>query len=1098
MQFNSNDLLVDAPADSQKLFELGQDLVVAEKEMPRRILREAAKTFKESGVNPLCVAEGFLLHERNGKAIRTPVVLCPVSYHVDKVRQLITFEVNIDDQFINPFLESYLLKQFDKKLIFESVEIETISPQLEAMGFDVYHEKRFIGNFHHHRYQVIKELEELLQKDQFSDNLLTLFGYDSDEDSAALTIPNTNLLAADTDHEAVFESINVENTVVQGPPGTGKSQSLCNMTTKAVAAGLTTLFVSEKKAALDVIVKKLSDYNLDKIAFIAGSDKIGQTFIADLKSTYLFFEKLEFESINNLEISEQLEDNLQMTLDLLNKKNLIGGISLYEFQKTCKITDEHVYNSNVPGIDDFRSRIDFVKEIYTNNASRAIGFLKPSLINSGLDKLDRVIEQTERDLKSLISHFSITTFAELAREMHKAAQCQIFENDLYKKHAGIFNPGSKDNKRFLSLFKKHARLSNMLNSRQNLNGWKLQPSEGVLLSIQKDFNKPKGFLSGRKSRKKWSELSNLDFDYADAAINDQLELVKHQNTLKDVHSKLSELGIVDPANELTLIKQTLNLYSEEEWTAILSLDQNERSRYTSHHEQLYDLYRRLNSHFEMRDDVLLSDLIGDIKKNLSFLIMHSSELVSLETSYLKCLAAYDNYEEFENAVYNSHWVDFKKRFPSFSTFSINDVSTKVEQIIAAQEHESVLFAKEILMRIKKQFDDYHKLLNTPARKLSENNKALKKRLRRGKSLLVKEFKKSRSHLSLRELYHSDAKEWIQLLKPIWLSNPTLLAKCFPMEHKLFDIAIFDESSQIPIQNALGAIERSRRIVVAGDEHQMGPMEYFQSGEQEKIDLLHQASFYWNKIPLKHHYRSLHPDLIAFSNKHFYQGQLSAYPGNNTEKPLHYHFIERGVYEDRINKAEAEELCQELRSLILAGKKNIGVVAFSEEQLQQIWKSMDNTTREAFSDNLDNNIGFFKALENVQGDECDHLLISFGFGKNPEGEFHLRFGPMNRQNGRNRLNVLLTRASKSIHFFCSVKADEFKISENESVNLLRHWLQHIENYQAVDSKKMPYGIDAEIIGDQVDLKRVHQSLGEARELVTLQRVLVSRGWKVSYS
>ena len=151
-----------------------------------------------------------------------------------------------------------------------------------------------------------------------------------------------------------------------------------------------------------------------------------------------------------------------------------------------------------------------------------------------------------------------------------------------------------------------------------------------------------------------------------------------------------------------------------------------------------------------------------------------------------------------------------------------------------------------------KFTAYHKMLITPARKLSETDKELKRRLRRGKAILVKEFGKTRSHPSLRELYSSEAREWIQLLKPIWLSNPAQLSKCFPLEEGMFDVVIFDEASQVPLQNALGGIHRSKRIIIAGDEHQMGPSSYFKKGGSEPMDLLHQSSYHYKvfaKAPL---------------------------------------------------------------------------------------------------------------------------------------------------------------------------------------------------------------------------------------------------------
>jgi superfamily I DNA and/or RNA helicase len=312
------------------------------------------------------------------------------------------------------------------------------------------------------------------------------------------------------------------------------------------------------------------------------------------------------------------------------------------------------------------------------------------------------------------------------------------------------------------------------------------------------------------------------------------------------------------------------------------------------------------------------------------------------------------------------------------------------------------------------------------------------------------------------------------------------------------LVIFDEASQIPIQHSLGAIHRSKRVVIAGDEHQMGPSNYFQAGSNDIQDLLHQASYYFPKVPLLHHYRSVHPELIAFSNKHFYGGKLTAYPSaGNTEQPIQHHFIEEGRFIDRTNEPEAKAIAQQIESL-LREEKSVGIVAFSEEQLACIWKQLTSSTQEKLLEHQEVHGGFFKALENVQGDECDRLVIGFGYAPDETGNFNLRFGPMNTANGRKRLNVLLTRARETIDFFCSVRSSDFKLSENESINLLRQWIAFSETSQVRDETLFPHGL-VPILDktNQLNFSRIQEVLPMAREVVTLQSVLENRGWNISF-
>lgn len=81
--------------------------------------------------------------------------------------------------------------------------------------------------------------------------------YDIDADDRCAQIP----LVVDADssqHSAITDILSENrNMVIHGPPGTGKSQTITNLIAAAIAQGKSVLFVAEKKAALEVVRKRL-------------------------------------------------------------------------------------------------------------------------------------------------------------------------------------------------------------------------------------------------------------------------------------------------------------------------------------------------------------------------------------------------------------------------------------------------------------------------------------------------------------------------------------------------------------------------------------------------------------------------------------------------------------------------------------------------------------------------------------------------------------------------------------------------------------------------------------------------------------------------
>ena len=182
-----------------------------------------------------------------------------------------------------------------------------------------------------------------------------------------------------------------------------------------------------------------------------------------------------------------------------------------------------------------------------------------------------------------------------------------------------------------------------------------------------------------------------------------------------------------------------------------------------------------------------------------------------------------------------------------------------------------------------------------------------------------------------------------------------------------------------------------------------------------------------------HYRSRHEDLIRFSNGSFYDGRLHVYPSAVRVADglgIRDEWVEDGVYENRRNLKEAERVSDLVFALMrtIPMEESVGVVALSRTQAELISEVINNRRlRESDLDARFSEDGvepfFVKNLENVQGDERDHIILCIGYGPNPQGNVFQRFGPINSELGWRRLNVAVSRARRSMAVVHSLRAEQ---------------------------------------------------------------------------
>lgn len=157
--------------------------------------------------------------------------------------------------------------------------------------------------------------------------------------------------------------------------------------------------------------------------------------------------------------------------------------------------------------------------------------------------------------------------------------------------------------------------------------------------------------------------------------------------------------------------------------------------------------------------------------------------------------------------------------------------------------------------------------------------------------LRRELSRQRGGLSVRDLLGSYG-SMITEITPCVLVSPGSLARFFPVGAVEFDLVVFDEASQIRVADAIGAIGRARSVVVVGDSKQMPPTSFADIGLQpddeeddfsvgvvddEESILSECVQARVQRHWLSWHYRSQDESLIAFSNARYYEGRLSSFP-----------------------------------------------------------------------------------------------------------------------------------------------------------------------------------------------------------------------------
>jgi very-short-patch-repair endonuclease len=338
---------------------------------------------------------------------------------------------------------------------------------------------------------------------------------------------------------------------------------------------------------------------------------------------------------------------------------------------------------------------------------------------------------------------------------------------------------------------------------------------------------------------------------------------------------------------------------------------------------------------------------------------------------------------------------------------------------------------------------------------------------------TRQFEHTHPNLSIENLYNKRSSQRFKRLSlrqivqyepdlftsffPIILTTPDVCSNLFKGMKGYFDIVVFDEASQLRLEDNLPAVLKGKQVVVAGDEHQMPPSNYFskifEGVVEDEEDLEEEVEFKidkndlllsceslldfanelgFEKRYLDFHYRSRHPYLIDFSNYAFYKQRLKPLPNNFNYTPIRYIPV-GGTFSEHTNEREAETVLSilehQIHRLPDGQYPSVGIATFNIAQRNLIkGKLLERQKFEKYNGfnakmvEIENNGFFIKNLENIQGDERDIIIISTTYGINKDGKFMQRFGPITQSKGYKLLNVIITRAKFKV-FVCSSIPEE---------------------------------------------------------------------------
>ena len=970
----------------------------------------------------------------------------------------------VDDFQINSVLLHVL--QYAGAVVDEEQLLDTLDDGIEACfehlteacgdiaGFSIA-DGAVLGAFSYQKQPMVRDVDNLgaltksdlvaaLAGDQAAAQRVRSTAQDSavDEADPDYTPVDSEYLVLDADASqsyVVNAALAGRNLVIQGPPGTGKSQTIANIISALIASGKHVLFVAQKRAAITAVLDRLEQVDLSHLLLDLFAADGSRRFVAEqLRSTLERQTRTGEPEVANLHHALTVaRDRLVRHKDALFRPDHGWGVSVRDLRvasmsipavaRTPLRLPASTFDSWEPTtLEALAAAID---ELHRTGALSPDWKRRPGWLPAALPSLTEAQRLRER---VLLAQERLST---LARELPELATIAGYGPpdtpsqgawlvELHSNIAGLIKkaPGlieAPDIGHMLAAVSREhragiprtARRAGKRRARELLNSLPRKERLGTLLQAQ-------------DLRAAWKALA------APMAV----DVAATTQTLADVRALLNELGGVtqglkfSEANFAELTQQLAYLTSTEQASVIVRVN---------------DLTRQLNEAGLARVQSLLTEqqLVGATPGDaLRWIVIRSVlEDAELRSPELAGLSGSDLNE-------------------AAKTFRSADVSHLEANAARVRRRAAEHFKRAI----DEHVDEYAQLKTEVTRK--------------------------RNFRPARRLFE-EAPNVLLAAKPVWAMSPLQVSRLLPAI-PCFDVVIFDEASQVKPADAIPALLRGAQAIVAGDSRQLPPTEFFSKvledeGDEEEdesapIDEAPEATvertraragsftrdaesilFAMDRLlagqsrSLQWHYRSRDERLIAVSNEHVYSRSLTTFPAVDALDSVRHVEVEpsigiNGTYNSP--EAEVNRVVELVRKHVTAHPdESIGIITFGVKHEARIERALNQAMQadQEFEWALNAHTEepwFVKAIERVQGDERDAIILTVGYGKSLDGKLRYFWGPLLRDGGERRLNVAISRAKKRMTLVTSFSRDDVPADGHPSAGfrLMYHFLRFMSS------------------------------------------------------
>ena len=1049
----------------------------------RDISRRALENSEEKGLSTLFMTFGMATwpSQDEGRPTESPVLMLPVtisrkegsdSYYLASAG---SFQLNL--VLLHVLEDQFKLKVHGEDLLTEFAGDEEAGTVLnigalcgkiqglmaDVAGFEI-GLRVILGNFAFQKMAMVKDLQERAS-DLPSNDVVAAIAGDSKAKSAInaeqkdpdprefdLIPPDNEFLVMDADssqQRAIAAVLAGQSRVIHGPPGTGKSQTITNLIASLAAAGKRVLFVAEKKAALEVVKRRLDDVGLGHLAIDLHGADISPNKVMQQVARTLEVVRSSF-PVNCQQVHSQLVDRrtrLNSHVARLHCKRDPTKKSVYEMQGlTLRL--QHRVDSSVRWRGVELARL-------TPEVSQQVSDL---LIEAGgLASLFLRTDPSPWTGVVLSSGEGVQKALDLAQRVYTESLPQCL--------ASIHEVTSQTGLRRPARVSDLKELADLLESvDQTLRSYSPQLYEQNLESMLRDLH------PGREGgiQAAWALCTNRAYRRARAAV---LAARTAKAPAKTLYSELwaaivglkawkgasdgssvpkrieGSAGYVSAIRNLVNDTQSLAKILPERHIENLSLDEltSLASALKADSRTPYQL-PKLNQIERGLDAAGVTKFVVDIRVRKP-----DPPLWSETFQYAWLASTLDSVSQCDPEIGGFVGATHGRYVDEFTRLDEERIALAVDRVRRAHGERAIAAMNA-----------------NPS----------------GEQLIRAEAGRVRKHLPLRKVF-SQAADVLTAVCPCWMASPLSVSQLLDSGKQYFDFVIFDEASQVLPEDAVPSVLRGHNLVVAGDSKQLPPTTFFAAADEDEFaadeeasgtegfeSLLDTMNSFLNGSYLDWHYRSRDESLINFSNRYIYQNRLVTFPGPGGPPAVSHVLVNQQLGVDGQEDSCSAEV-QRVVSLILehaekTPETTLGVITMGIRHMTRVQAALDQALEQhpelaAFFDPSKSERFFIKNLERVQGDERDAIVISIGYGKDRAGNLPLRFGPLLPEGGRRRLNVAVTRARQKltvVSSFSYLDIDLSRVRPGSGVELLRNYLQ----YTASNGKL--FG-DADVTGEPLN-------------------------------